>query len=750
MNNFARCLTRLLGCLAILLTLTAVAQSHQYEWRNVRVGGGGFSPGIIFSTAEEGLAYLRTDIGGVYRWERKSKAWLPLQDAIAQSNYFGIESIAPDPRDPNVVYVAAGMYRREPAAILRSSNRGDTWDIVPVPFRMGGNEDGRGLGERLAIDPNDTSILYFGSRHDGLQRSTDRGKTWSKVTSFPHAGRGMRVDAPTNAGISFVIFDSRSGAPGTRSRTLYVGVADPVEKHLFVSVDAGASWHTVEDQPAAKWLPVQAQLDSRGMLFVTYATSIGPNGILDGAVFRFDTRTNEWRDITPDKSAAKPPGGYMGVSLDRRRPGALVVATVNRWEPGDTIWRTRDDGEHWTSLREISDRDVSSTPFLTWDETRAEFGHWMSGVAIDPFDSTHIAYTTGATVYAARELTNADAGKRLLWHPWVEGVEETAIIALTSPPLGPPLLSGFGDISGFVHDRLDRSPSTMHLHPAFTNTVFLDYAGRAPNMIVRGGRARLPRGADRNEAITLAWSSDFGRTWSPLKVPAQESQRSDVNGDTPIAVSADGATFVAMTPMPMFTRDRGATWQRAEGLPRGLRAIADRDEASRFYALDFVERRILLSSDGAASFTTLATSGLPQDTQATYSTNPERPHPLLATPGRAGELWFVGAEGLYRSSNAGSTFAHVPSDVRVIALGFGKSPPNRTHPTLFAIGTRGELLAIWRSDDEGRTWVRINDEAHEYGRRFRVITGDPRVYGRVYVGTDGRGIVYGNLVTRDL
>jgi hypothetical protein len=42
--------------------------------------------------------------------------------------------------------------------------------------------------------------------------------------------------------------------------------------------------------------------------------------------------------------------------------------------------------------------------------------------------------------------------------------------------------------------------------------------------------------------------------------------------------------------------------------------------------------------------------------------------------------------------------------------------------------------------------VRINDDAHEYGRRFHCIAADPRVYGRVFVGTDGRGIVYGELV----
>jgi len=40
--------------------------------------------------------------------------------------------------------------------------------------------------------------------------------------------------------------------------------------------------------------------------------------------------------------------------------------------------------------------------------------------------------------------------------------------------------------------------------------------------------------------------------------------------------------------------------------------------------------------------------------------------------------------------------------------------------------------------------ARVNDDRHQYGNRFRCITGDPRIYGRVYAGTEGRGIVYGD------
>ena len=176
----------------------------------------------------------------------------------------------------------------------------------------------------------------------------------------------------------------------------------------------------------------------------------------------------------------------MGLSVDPERPGTLVVASLNRWRLGDALWRTTDGGRSWRNLRTLSHRDVSATPFLLWGNPQADFGWWLAGVAIDPFDSGHVAYSTGATVYATRELLDADQGKRILWKPWVRGVEQTAVITLVSPPEGPHLLSGFGDISGFAHEDLSRSPREQFTHPVFANTDRgLDYAGLEPNVVVR-------------------------------------------------------------------------------------------------------------------------------------------------------------------------------------------------------------------------------------------------------------------------
>jgi hypothetical protein len=165
-------------------------------------------------------------------------------------------------------------------------------------------------------------------------------------------------------------------------------------------------------------------------------------------------------------------------------------------------------------------------------------------------------------------------------------------------------------------------------------------------------------------------------------------------------------------------------------------------DAKRFYALDFASGALFASSDGAASFSKLASRGLPS-LDADHPHSREAPWPLYATPGRVGDLWITSKAGLFHSTDGGLSFARVNSDVTVEALSFGKAAAGRTSPALFAIGSRSGERAIWRSDDQGANWLRVNDDAHEYGRRFRSISGDPRVFGRVYIGTDGRGVLYG-------
>ncbi len=78
----------------------------------------------------------------------------------------------------------------------------------------------------------------------------------------------------------------------------------------------------------------------------------------------------------------------------------------------------------------------------------------------------------------------------------------------------------------------------------------------------------------------------------------------------------------------------------------------------------------------------------------------------------------------------------------VTTLGFGKPAAGKTTPALYMTAKVAKQEGIYRSDDAGQSWVRIDDAEHQFGWKNAAI-GDPRVYGRVYLATGGRGLIYG-------
>jgi hypothetical protein len=88
----------------------------------------------------------------------------------------------------------------------------------------------------------------------------------------------------------------------------------------------------------------------------------------------------------------------------------------------------------------------------------------------------------------------------------------------------------------------------------------------------------------------------------------------------------------------------------------------------------------------------------------------------------------------------------IPVDVNAIqnaaAVGFGLGATCGTY-VVYLSGQANGVSGIFRSDDQGVTWQRIDDPQHQYGA-IGYIAGDPRMYGRVYLGSGGRGILYGD------
>ncbi|MGQ5639283.1 MULTISPECIES: 1,4-beta-glucanase [unclassified Streptomyces] len=696
----------------------AAAQAPQgYRWRNAVIGGTGFVTGILFHPTAPALAYARTDIGGAYRWDARAARWTPLTDHLGWDdwNLLGVEAIAVDPAHPDRVYLALGTYAQPWAgngAVLRSEDRGATWARTDLAVKLGANEDGRGTGERLLVDPRDSDTLWLGTRHDGLVKSTDRGASWSPDSGFPAAPRG------DGQGVTLLVAAGRAVYAGW-------GDADAAAPNLYRTSD-GTTWEPVPGQPAGApaRVPVRAAYDRHAReLYVTYANAPGPNGQSDGSVHKLDVTTGTWTDVTPAAPQDGDTFGYGGVAVAAHRPGTVVVSTNNRWAAVDTLYRSTDGGRSWVSLKDTAVLDVSETPYLKWGEAEPKFGWWIQAVAVDPYDPEHILYGTGATVYGTRDLRT--------WAPVIRGLEETSVRLLLSPPAGDAhLLSANGDIGALYHDSLTASPARgMATDPVFGTATGLAQAAARPSYVVRTGWGDHGNGA---------FSTDGGRTWAPFA--GQPGLAKDAPG--PIAVSADAGvllwTFVSGdgTGHPAHrSADGGATWAEVASYPKGATPVADPVDPGTFYAYDTAGGTLYASTDGGRTFVPRAT-GLPAgDSQ----------YQLAAAPGRGGDLWLSTKwNGLYRSTDGGATFTKAGSAWAAYTLGFGKAAPGADYPAVYLVGATGTVTAVYRSDDQAKSWIRINDDAHQWGWTGQAVTGDPRIHGRVYLATNGRGIQYGD------
>jgi hypothetical protein len=729
----------------------SAAASEPYSWRNVRIDGGGFVPGIVFNPTERNLIYARTDIGGAYRWQQSSQSWTPLLDWVGWDRWGwnGVLSMATDPVQTNRVYAAVGMYTNDwdpnNGAILRSTDKGDTWQAYQLPFKVGGNMPGRGQGERLAVDPNRNSTIYYGAEGgNGLWRSTDYGATWARVTNFPNAGNyAQDPNDPNdyltgNQGVTWVSFDSSTGTAGNATQTIYVGVADKANP-VYRSTNGGTSWERIAGQPTG-YLAHKGVVDHvGGFLYIATSDTGGPYDGAKGDVWKFARSTGTWTQISPvPSSSADAYYGYSGLTIDRQNPNTIMVATQISWWPDAIFFRSTDGGATWTRIWDFGaypnrtkryTMDISSVPWLSLGanpappEEAPKLGWMNESVEIDPFDGNRMMYGTGATIYGTTNLRNWDSGGTLTIRPMVRGLEETAVLDLISPPTGAPLISGLGDIGGFRHTNIDAVPPMMFQQPYFTSTTSLDFAELNPSIMVRAGNFA---DSERPNDSHVAFSTDGGANWFQAQEPG------GINNGGTVATAADGSRFVWAPgdagQQVVYSVGYGNSWSQSGGIPANAVISSDRVNPNKFYG--YSAGRFYVSTNGGQSFTATAATGLPS-TGAKFR----------AVAGAEGDIWLAGETGLFRSTDSGASFTRASNVSGAVNVGFGRAAPGQTYPAVFLVGTVEGVPGVYRSDNAGGVWVRINDDQHQYGNMGEALTGDPRVYGRVYLGTNGRGIL---------
>ena len=179
------------------------------------------NPNIVYVGSGEANNRQTTSFGdGMYKTTDGGKTWAHIGLRATQS----ISRVLIDPRNPEVVYVAAAGHLFGPNAergVYKTTDGGKNWNLVKFIDENTGFTD-------LAMDASNSNILYAaayqrqrssccfngGGPGSGLWKTTDGGKTWAKVTAPGLApGTYGRIAVATSASSPGVVYVQIEAGP---------------------------------------------------------------------------------------------------------------------------------------------------------------------------------------------------------------------------------------------------------------------------------------------------------------------------------------------------------------------------------------------------------------------------------------------------------------------------------------------------------------------------------------------------------
>jgi xyloglucan-specific exo-beta-1,4-glucanase len=669
-------------------------------WQQVPIGGGGYVTGIYAHPQAENLVYMQTDNGGAYRWNAEQEKWQNIIDDFPRLrwNYYGVEALALDPHNPDLVYIGLGKYTvNGKGKLWKSSDRGQTWIESDLQVPMGGNEDKRWAGNRLVVSPGDSNLLLFGSRTKGLWRSSNGGLHWSQVN--------FEVNPRPNIGLIAVAFD-----PQDPSRVYASAYGDGI----YQSNDAGLTWAKMRGSPVQGMRMVIA---SDRSVYVTSDTSPGVSKYVN----------HVWQNITPPGYQNQV---FNGLSVHQDQANQVLVALGE--VSGGGLFYSTDGGNNW-SKKSIQPNRTKIIPW--WPNSF--FNNHTSAVIFDPHHPQRAWLSDWFGVWRTDNL----ADNRVTWNNYPQGQEQLVTFSLISPPEGTVLLSGVADVEGFYHSSLDQYPQDRFgyglpkklRNQYWQDTYSIAYCQEQPLNLVRVGGKR----DDSWQAG--ATSTDGGLTWQLFAEFPQDKipMRVAVSATNPrqfVIIRSEG--------QPLQTNDGGNSWQQVSGLPDGIKGpwnwtqplVADGVNGRNFYY--YAESTLYRSDDGGRTFATVNNSF------------PLVEEPVVKTvPGVRGEVWLsLGQAGLYVSKDGGANFSSVNLVEQSSLVAFGKPKTGDNFPFVYLYGkVRNQGEGIFISRDRGQNWHKLDNVSLFNGdqeKTIRVLEASQQEPGLIFVGTLGRGIYY--------
>ncbi len=330
----------------------------------------------------------------------------------------GVYDIEVDPTKPDIVYFAYGDI-----SFFRSEDSGQTFT------RSIGGLDLSTVNSffRIAIDPEDTSILYAGRGRwywntGEVVKSVDGGRNWITI--------GNPDNGLPDARVFDLVLDYSSPV---ESRTIYVA---SYEEGIYKSIDGGNNWVAINEGIDA----------SEG--YCTRSIAIDPSNPMvlyagfdqGGGLYKTEDGGMNWLEVPENIHE------ITDIVIDPQDPQTLYIGTLGYWndveqvEKEGGVYRTRDGGDTW----ELVFSNPVPDKFL-----------FVRELAIDPTNSEIIYVGTkdsddnplGFGVYRSM-----DGGKN--WQPVNSGLSHLSIFSIQIDPTNPNILylgtEGNGVFKGLV------------------------------------------------------------------------------------------------------------------------------------------------------------------------------------------------------------------------------------------------------------------------------------------------------------
>jgi photosystem II stability/assembly factor-like uncharacterized protein len=709
-------------------------RARRQGWYPLKLGAGGFV--INMDIASDGSLYaIGTDVFGGYvsnspttdKWQQlctsaRMSGFTAPASAINGAYIDGLYDIRIAPSNSSILYMVFAGW------VWRSNNRGATWEKTAFTqsTNLAANSGGTGgafgdryNGRKLAIDPVNPDVVYFGTKSAGVYYTRNGGASWTQIATgtIPHA---------TGNYSHKVVVDPSSSTTSGRKSVVY---ATSDGNGLYKSTDGGDSWSLMNGSGYPTAI-VNVKVASDGTVFCSTT---------GGAIKKLSGST--WTDISPNTQS----GRWRNMVIHPSDPNFVIAI-----RDGGEIRVSSNGGTSYSAMP-TKTRTATDIPWLAWTDE-----DYMSDADMvwDPVNTTRLWFAMGIGVFYADNITTSTTN--VAWQSASADVEELVVNQIHKPAGQNKIYAACWDRPLFQTNAPDTYPSTHGPTFNFGWGWSIDSAIDDPNFMV------LLANKNSNPVENTSKSTDGGATWTamPNFGPAWGYSNGNFYGGH-IAVSTS-SNFIwcpnsgAHGSGAYYTTDGGTTWTECSlpdspgstGWGQGSfckRRCVDSDKvtANKFYLYNSV-KGLYRTTDGGANWTQVISNpnlGALASAATSYHAK------LRAVPGQAGHLFFTsGADGqtpaFVRSTDSGSTWSAVSNVTDVFAFGFGKIASGQSYPAVFIAGKVSGVWGMWRSDDNCSTWVNLGTFPRNHFDFVSSVEGDMDIYGRCYVGFSGSGAMY--------